>query len=139
MDSILELERQESKAIKEALGAPGNKELFQANAAQIFDDCFNLLLSQSAKVEAFNLLKSLSDPNNQQAEALNIVFNAVLAVCTQVFHANIRGAEELAPILEELGVPRSKQAEVQQVFAASYLKKVDQMQNVYDDEQASMT
>lgn len=28
MDSILELERQESKAIKEALGAPGNKELF---------------------------------------------------------------------------------------------------------------
>ena len=108
MDSILELERQESKAIKEALGEPGNKELFQANAAQIFDDCFNLLLSQSAKVDAFNLLKSLSDPNNQQAEALNIVFNAVLAVCTQIFCANIRGAEELAPILEELGVPRSK-------------------------------
>jgi hypothetical protein len=84
-------------------------------------------------------LKSLSDPNNQQAEALNNVFNAVLAVCTQVFRANLRGAEEFAPILDELGVPRGKQAEVQQVFAASYLKKVDQMQSVYDDEQASMT
>ena len=33
MDSILELERQESRAIKETLAAPGNKELFQANAA----------------------------------------------------------------------------------------------------------
>jgi len=63
----------------------------------------------------------------------------VLAVCTQVFRANIRGGEELAPILEEIGVPKSKQAEVQQVFQTSYLKKVDQMQSVYDDEQASMT
>ena len=82
MDSILELERHEAKAIKETVSAPGQKELFQANAAQIFDDCFNLLLSQGAKVDAFNLLKSLSDPNNQQAEALNNVFNAILAVCT---------------------------------------------------------
>ena len=69
--------------------------------------------------------RAVVELNNQQAEALNNVFNAVLAVCTQVFRANLRGAEELAPILEELGVPRSKQAEVQQVFAASYLKKVD--------------
>ena len=60
-------------------------------------------------------------------------------MCTQVFRANIRGAEEFAPILDDLGVPRSKQAEVQQVFASNYLKKVDQMQSVYDDEQASMT
>jgi hypothetical protein len=45
MESILELERQEARGIKETLGAPGQKELFQANAAQIFDDCFNLLLS----------------------------------------------------------------------------------------------
>ena len=52
MDSILELERS------------GNKELFHASAAPLFDDCFNLLLSQGAKPEAFNLLKSLSDPAN---------------------------------------------------------------------------
>jgi len=53
MDSILELERSEVKAIKDILQTPGQKELFQANAPQIFDDCFNLLLSQSAKIEAF--------------------------------------------------------------------------------------
>lgn len=28
---------------------------------------------------------------------------------------------------------------MQQVFAANYLKKVEQLQSVYDDEQASMT
>ncbi len=112
MDSILDLERQEVKAIKETLQAPGQLELFQASAPQIFEDCFNMLLSQGAKAENFNLLKSLSDPNNQQAEALNNVFNAILAVCTQIFRANLRGTEEFAPILEELGVPRNKAAEV---------------------------
>lgn len=112
MDSILELERQEARSIKETLNLPGQKELFQANAPQIFDDCFNLLLSQGAKPEAFNLLKSLSDPNNQEADALNLVYNAVLAVCTQIFRANLKGAEEFAPVLEELGVPRAKAAEV---------------------------
>lgn len=57
MDSILELERSEAKALKETLQTAGQKELFQANAPQIFDDCFNLLLSQGAKIEAFNMLK----------------------------------------------------------------------------------
>ncbi len=44
---------------------------------------------------------------------MNAVFNAVLAVCTQVFRANLKGAEEFAPVLEELGVPRAKSTEVQ--------------------------
>jgi len=55
MDSILELDRNESKLIKQAIQAGG--ELFTQNAAALFDDCFNLLLSQGAKPEAFNLLK----------------------------------------------------------------------------------
>ncbi len=78
-------------------------------------------------MEAFHLLKSLSDPNNQQAEALNNVYNAVLTICTQAFRANLKGAEEFGSVLDEIGVPRAKAAEVQQVFAASYLKKVEQM------------
>ena len=113
MDSVLELDRQEARSIKETLSAPGQKELFTANAPQLFDDCFNLILSQGAKQESFNLLKQLSDPNNQQAEALNNVYNAVLAVCTHVFRANLKGAEEFAPVIEELGVPKSKANEVQ--------------------------
>lgn len=52
------------------------------------------------------MIKQLSDPNNQQADALNTVYNAILAVCTQIFKANLKGAEELAPILDELGIPK---------------------------------
>lgn len=85
------------------------------------------------------MLKSLSDPANAQANALNSLYNALLAVCTHVFKANLRGAEEFAPVLDDLGLPRGKQAEVQAVFQQSYLKRSEQLQSVYDDEQASMT
>ena len=137
MDSILELERPEAKHIKDTLAQ--SKDVFQPNAAQIFDDCFNLLLSQGAKTESFNLLKSLGDPNNAEADQLNNAYNAILAICTQVIKVNLKGQEEFQPILDEIGVPRAKQAEVHQVFTNSYLKKVEQLQSVYDDEQASMT
>ena len=66
MESILELERPEAKHIKDTLAQ--SKDVFQPNAAQIFDDCFNLLLSQGAKTESFNLLKSLGYPNNAEAD-----------------------------------------------------------------------
>ena len=89
MDSILDLERHEAKHIKDTLVQV--KSVFQANAAQIFDDCFNMLLSQGAKTESFHLLKSLGDPNNAEADALNNAFNAVLAICTQVIKANLKG------------------------------------------------
>ena len=55
MDSILELDRNEARLIKDTLTA--NKELFISSAPHLFDDCFNLLLSQGAKTESFNLLK----------------------------------------------------------------------------------
>jgi hypothetical protein len=84
-------------------------------------------------------LKGLSDPNNKQADGLNQVYNALLAVCTHIFRANLRGAEEFAPILDDLGLPKKAQQEVLQVFAANYLKRTEQLQSVYDDEQASMT
>lgn len=125
MDSILELDRSEARLIKEAVSAPGHKEVFLASAPQLFDDCFNLLLSQGAKADSFHLLKQLADPNNAQADSLNNVYNAILAVCTHIFKANLKGPEEFAPILEELGLPKSKQAEVQQVFAQTYLKRVE--------------
>lgn len=79
-------------------------------------------------------MKSLGDPNNAEADALNNAYNAILAICTQIIKANLKGQEEFQPILDEIGVPRAKQVEVQQVFTNSYLKKVEQLQSVYDDE-----
>ena len=92
MDSILDFERQEVKHLKDTLAQ--SKDVFQANCTQIFDDCFNLLLSSGAKAEAFHLLKSLTDPNNAEAEALNNAYNAILAICTQIIKANLKGQEE---------------------------------------------
>ena len=41
-------------------------------------------------------------------------------------------------IIEELGL-KSRAADMQKAFANSYLKRVEQMANFYDDEQLSMT
>jgi hypothetical protein len=73
MDSILELSSFEARQIKETIQA--NKELFVQNAPQLFEDCFNLLLSTTAKTENFHLLKQLTADN---AEPLSGLFNAVL-------------------------------------------------------------
>jgi hypothetical protein len=43
MDSILEIDKQEIRQIKERISA--NKEYFVANSALLFEDCFHLLLS----------------------------------------------------------------------------------------------
>ena len=69
MDSILEIDKSEIKQIKDVLAQ--NKEYFVANAPQLLEDCFHLLLSSQAKIDGFHLIKQLTDPNNQGADALN--------------------------------------------------------------------
>eukprot|EP00347_Sterkiella_histriomuscorum_P022978 403336419 len=136
MDSILELDKSEIRTIKETLQQ--NQEFFIQNAPQIFEDSFHLILSAGAKPEAFHLIKTLADPNNQNAEALNSLFNAVLVICTSIFKINIKGHEEFSHIIEELGL-KARAQDMQKMFQNAYLKRVDQMSNVYDDEQQSMT
>ena len=84
------------------------------------------------------MIKQLTDPNNQTADALNQLYNVILIVCSQIFKVNLKGPEEFAVIIEELGL-KSRAADMQKAFANSYLKRVEQMANVYDDEQQSMT
>ena len=62
----------------------------------------------------------------------------ILIVCSQIFKVNLKGPEEFAVIIEELGL-KSRAADMQKAFANSYLKRVEQMANFYDDEQLSMT
>jgi len=57
MDSVLELDPVEIKSLKQQISQ--NKDLFLANAHLLFEDCFNLLLSTSAKIENFNLIKTI--------------------------------------------------------------------------------
>ena len=84
------------------------------------------------------MIKQLTDPNNQAADALNQLYNVILIVCSQIFKVNLKGPEEFAVIIEELGL-KSREADMQKAFANSYLKRVEQMANFYDDEQLSMT
>lgn len=89
MDSILEIDKAEIRHIKDTLKV--NQELFLTHAPQLFEDCFHLILSSGAKQDAFHLIKSLSDPANQQADALNALFNAVLVICSHIFRVNLKG------------------------------------------------
>lgn len=92
------------------------KDVFQTNAASLFEDCFSLLLSQGAKAENFKLLKqlqavSLEDSGNQ--EALAILFDVVVNICAQIFKTGIRGAEELQLVLNDIGLTSRTEAATQ--------------------------
>lgn len=63
-----------------------------------------MILSSGAKPDAFHLIKTLADPNNPQADALNNLFNAVLVICTSIFKINLKGHEEFSHIIDELGL-----------------------------------
>jgi len=102
MDSILEIDKSEIRQLKETIAA--HRDLFVNNAPQLFEDCFHLILSSGAKPDAFHLIKHLSYPNNQESDALNALFNAVLIVCSHVFRVNLKGWEEFSHVVEELGL-----------------------------------
>jgi hypothetical protein len=61
-------------------------------------------MSTGAKSDAFHLIKTLSDPNNANADALNALFNVALVLCTNIFRANLKGQEEFSHIIDELGL-----------------------------------
>ena len=111
MDSVLDFDQQEIKAIKATLSQ--HKETYLAYAPQLIEDALNLLLSTGAKPESFNLLKSISE--SEQGESISEVLNIILAICSQIFRAGVQSQEELALIVEDMGL-RSKGAEVMKVF-----------------------
>ena len=136
MESILDLDRSEVRALKDTLGQ--HKDLLLEHAAPIIEDCFHLLLSAQAKGDGFNLLKSLSDANNPQSDQLNDLYNAILSILAQVYRQNLKSWEEFSLILEDMGL-KTKASAIQKVFQTVYLKKVEQLGDVMEDEEASMT
>jgi hypothetical protein len=59
-------------------------------------------------------------------------------VCSHIFKNNLKGQEEFSHVIEGLGL-RAKAQDMQKVFVNTYLKRVEALSNVYEDEQASMT
>ena len=135
MDSILELDSSEIRFIKDTLNQ--NRDLLNQKAVPLFEDCFNLLLTQSTKVESFNLLKEISSGGDTSGQ-LSDLLNSILSICSSIFKVNLKGNEEFIMVVNDMGLKGQAQ-ELCKVFQAAYLKKIEQLQNVYEDEQASMT
>ena len=66
MDSVLELEASESRLIKQTITT--HRDLFVQNAPQLFEDCFHLLLSASAKTDNFHLIKQLNGETEEMQQ-----------------------------------------------------------------------
>ena len=101
MDSILELDPAEIRYLKETLKQ--SQELLVQRSAQLFEDAFNLLLTHTAKVENFHLLKEISS-GSEQSGPLSDLLNAILSICSSVFRVNLKGNEEFVLVLNDLGL-----------------------------------
>lgn len=63
MESLLDIDRIAATQIKEVISANSDLLAEGNTLPALLEDCFNLLLSSSAKLDSFNMLKNLSDPN----------------------------------------------------------------------------
>mmetsp|Transcript_34313 Transcript_34313/g.33531 ORF Transcript_34313/g.33531 Transcript_34313/m.33531 type:complete len:202 (+) Transcript_34313:158-763(+) len=79
-----------------------------------------------------------SEQEQQRAQGINELYTVVLLICSQIFKMNLKGLEEFTHIIEGLGA-KAKMQELHKVFTNSYQKRMEQMLNVYEDEQLSMT
>ena len=61
------------------------------------------------------------------------LLDLTLNICASIIKVNLRGTEELAHILKDLGLTPELQQPIQQVFKAHYLDRLDQINNVYED------
>ena len=57
----------------------------------------------------------------------------ILSICSSIFRVNLKGNEEFIHILNDLGLKAQAQ-DLCKVFQNAYLKRTEQLQNVYDDE-----
>lgn len=107
MDIILEFEPNEIESIKNALKSEeGLPALFKKYAPQLFETCFLMLLSTGGKSESFPLLKEMEESEDDQQQVnLNCLLDIVLNICGQIIKINVKGAEEFASILADLGLP----------------------------------
>ena len=108
MDSILELEVTEIKQIKKLFKQEeGMQETFHQYASQLFETCFLMILSTGAKSENFKLLKDMEAMEDDQLQIkLNLLLEIVLNICSSIIKVNVKGIEEFAHVLSDLGVDR---------------------------------
>ena len=81
------------------------------------------------------LLKQIEECEDEtQQVKLNILMEIVLNICAQIIKVNIRGQEEFAHVLSELGIDQATQAEVVKVFKMHYLDRIEAINTAYDEQ-----
>ena len=76
-----------------------------------------MLLSTGAKTENFELLKMIEESEDEALQQkFDVLLEIVLNICAQTIKLNVKGNEEMAHILTELGVQQKGQADIVKVF-----------------------
>ena len=94
-----------------------------------------MLLSTGAKTENFPLLKELEESEDDQHQInLNLLLDIVLNICGSIIKVNLKGLEEFAHVLSDLGLDRKTQKEVAEMYKQHYLDRTDAINNAYEDQ-----
>jgi hypothetical protein len=56
-----------------------------------------------------------------------------LNLCASIIKQNIRGSAEFTAVLNDLGIDESVHADLSQVFQKEYVARLEQINNVYED------
>lgn len=95
----------------------GLKELFQQYGPLLFETAYLMLLSTGAKTENFALLKMIEESEDESLQQkFDVLLEIVLNICAQSIKLNVKGNEEMAHVLGELGVQPKDQAEILKAF-----------------------
>mmetsp|Transcript_2677 Transcript_2677/g.4507 ORF Transcript_2677/g.4507 Transcript_2677/m.4507 type:complete len:141 (-) Transcript_2677:490-912(-) len=136
MDSVLELDPQEVKHIKKLFKSEeGLKALFSQYAPRLFETAFLMLLSQGAKSDNFTLLKEMeASEDDAFTLKMNVLLEVALNLSASVVKANIKGVEEFAAILQDLGIDQAESQACVETFSLHYLQRIGQINETYEEE-----
>ena len=139
MDNILDFDAQEIKSIKKALkekdeaGTPLHS-VFIEYAPKLFESCFQMLLSSGAKTENIIILKEMAESEDDALQVkIDQLLDITLNICSSIIKSNLKGTVEFQLILNDLGMPAENQATVSKIFEKEYLNRLEQLNNVYED------
>ena len=71
----------------------------------LFETAYLMLLSTGAKTENFPLLKMIEESEDEtMQQKFDVLLEIVLNICAQSIKLNVKGNEEMAHVLSELGI-----------------------------------
>ena len=139
MESILELDQHEIKQIKKLLKEQDEAgeqlhQTFVTYAPSLFETAFQIILTSGAKMENLALLRQMAESEDDALQVkMDKCIEITLNLCAAIIKQNIRGSSEFTAVLNDLGIDESMHGELTQVFLKEYVARLEQINNVYED------